>query len=284
MLLKLQYTTEDEASFDYTYSKYIPLCDHENKLKSLNMLFNSFDAVGCGEDYYSLVKRIQEAIGVNRTVWGVKNLVGEIFWEFYFYNYEKKDPLVNITNIIKVLKPFFKIDLKTDEGMLYFMFSFDLPRDFRRGKELRGFHLYFQDPVNTCTGPSYFLDESGLKLENYYSFFDAKKEIRQIISEIKNSTFYTQGVKLNDILLPELINCRRICIARKQTNDGIYYAGLNIEQFLFFLKNLDYPLNIINFIKKYKNKFDYLQFDVGFDYKTEQKKLKILKNGYYGTF
>jgi hypothetical protein len=91
-------------------------------------------------------------------------------------------------------------------------------------------------------------------------------------------------IDLDRILWPELKECRVIVVANKQGNDAVYFSRINVDQLIFFMKRMDYPKELISFAEKNRVKLDHLQFDVGYDYKIEGDKLKILKSGYYGIF
>jgi hypothetical protein len=91
-------------------------------------------------------------------------------------------------------------------------------------------------------------------------------------------------IGLEDILLPELLDCTSICIANKQLCDCVYFSRLGVGQLLFFLERFDYPRALVSFIQEHQSQLDHLQFDVGFDYRMAGRRLEILKSGYYGTF
>ena len=91
-------------------------------------------------------------------------------------------------------------------------------------------------------------------------------------------------IDISKILYQDLMKCKVICISSKRNANGIYYHGINIEQFLFFLKEFNYSSELINFVNENKNKLDYILFDVGFDYSIKNDNLVIKKSGFYGTF
>jgi len=91
-------------------------------------------------------------------------------------------------------------------------------------------------------------------------------------------------ITIDQIVWPELRSCKRICAANKQNTDCIYFSGINVDQFVFFLKRLNYPGEIVSFVEGNRSALDHLQYDVGFDYRTEGNEVIILKSGYYGFF
>jgi hypothetical protein len=281
----LVYTTNTDQYFDYCLYPYKPITYTENKLKSINLLKNAIKYTSLTKEINLIIKKIQEEIGENKTVYGIKNEKGKISFELYFYNYNKKDPSINISRIKKILEPHLKISVQPNEKLNYFMFSIELTEKEIMGKNIEGIDVYFSGHGPFPTGPCYSLIEKKMKMKNSYVFFNTNENMIQIINKIKQSAFIDfQKINLNQIIIPELVNCKRICVSNKQENDCIYYSGLNINQLIFSLKYLDYPKEIINFIESNKNKLDHLIYDVGFDYVMEENKLKIIKSGYYGTF
>jgi len=276
--MRIDLTTEDDEFFDYCHYKYIPHKDYANKFRSVSLLDNSFGLMNIPFEFKKLVGLLQEKIGVKNTVWGVKKVKDALFWEFYFYNWKKKDPRIKISSILNELGDLFGFEGKIDETLPYFMFSIDIANEIFASKKIKGIHIYIGKH-------SYFFDGKKFRLENYYSFFSPKEQTRQIVWGIKNSAYVDfKKIKLKEILLPQLLRCKSICVAKKLDNDSVYYSGIDLSQFLYFLKKFKYPGKITEFVESNSGKLDHLQYDVGFDYKMEGGKLKILKSGYYGTF
>jgi hypothetical protein len=73
-------------------------------------------------------------------------------------------------------------------------------------------------------------------------------------------------------------------VANKQGNDAVYFSRINVDQLIFFLKKMRYPMELVSFIEENRSKLDHLLYDVGYDYKMDGKDLVILKSGYYGIF
>ena len=263
--------------YDYCHYEYFPDRNVRNAMKSIELLFDSFKFANCNKSFFDLVDCIRRKLGPEQTVWGVKKSDELISWEFYFYNWEKKNPQITISNLLKICRPFFTSRIVPDENISYFMFSIDISSDLLASRKLPGVHVY--------AGDSYFLDETGMTLENQYNFYSPKKDIRKLVCDIKQSTIVDfSRIKLTSILWPELIDCYSICRSRKKKKDAIYYSRLNLQQFLFFLKKLNYPKEIIAFIERNRAKLGHLKFDIGFDYVMHGSTIEIVKSGYYGTF
>jgi hypothetical protein len=286
-LSRLEYTTEQDEFFDYCLWDYKPAMPYLNKLRSVNLLLHSFDFAGLGERSVDLVRTIREEMGLARTVWGVKHRGDTIGWEFYFYDYRRRARERSMTRLLEALRPSIACPIMPNELYQYFMFSVDIDADLVTGRRsLDEIHMYIGNPGSTVSsGICYSLTQEGTRLENFYFFFDAKDQLQDILSKIACSAFLgAEKVDLDRILWPELRNCRLIVVANKQRSDCIYFSRINVDQLLFFLRRMNYPKRLVDFVEEHRSKLDHLLYDVGFDYRMEGGRLRILKSGYYGFF
>jgi len=274
--------------FDYAHFEYIPAIHPHKKMQSCELLFNSFDYVG-EKSRISLLKKLiyklKKGIGINNTVWGVKYESGNFGWEFYFYNHD--NPELRMKKVIKIIKPIFQVSIELNhdiEKIPYFMFSIDFDQNSLNNITVKDINIYVLGG-SRCDGISYLFKKNKLILGNHYNFFYPNKDMKSLIRKICVSPFVNiSNPPLHKILLPNLINCFKICIANKRNSDCIYFARVNLNQFLYFLRKFNYPINLIEFIEKNRDRLNHLLYDVEFDYKQEKDKLKIVKSGYYGIF
>ena len=284
---RLEYTTAQDLLFDFCLWEYKALTPCDNKLSSSNLLFDSFEVAGLNERIFDLIQAIREGMGISHTVWGLKQLGKNIAWEFYFYDYRRRERERSITKLLDVIRPFIRCEIKPNENYHYFMFSIDIDNNLiSRTRALEEIHMYIGNPGSTVSsGICYLLTKGGTKLENFYFFFDAKKEMDEIMSKTACSAHIdTTQIHIDQILWPEMRDCRVIVVANKQNNDSAYFSRINVDQLIFFLKRMNYPETLVSFIEENRSKLDHLQYDVGYDYKMEGKDLIILKSGYYGIF
>ena len=109
--------------------------------------------------------------------------------------------------------------------------------------------------------------------------------LEQVADKIGDSAYVDETLMPIDRLLwPELADCQTICVANKQHNDTVYFAGVNVDQLLFFFDRVGYPAEIVDFVRDNRDELDHLRYDVGFDYRTDGGEVEILKSGYYGIF
>jgi hypothetical protein len=284
---RFEYAEARDEFFDYCLWEYRPSVPYENKFRSVNLLFHSFDLMGVNERVFDFVQAIREGFGLSRTVWGLKQLGNTIAWEFYFYDYQRRERERSISKLLDIIRPFAACEIQPNENFHYFMFSIDINDDLISGaKDLNEIHMYIGNPGSTVSsGICYSVTNEDTKLENFYFFFDAIKEQRDIVAKIMCSAHIdTTKIKMDQILWPELRDCRVIVVANKQGNDSVYFSRINVDQLIFFLKRMSYPTELTSFVEENRSMLDHLLYDVGIDYRMDGSDLVILKSGYYGIF
>jgi hypothetical protein len=280
----LIYTTGEDRFFDYCLQPYDPLRRPEAKLRSEALLWNSLDVAGAPPVLDEALRAIQCRAGRDMTVCGIKHQEGRLWWELYFYDRLKEDANVRASAIIDTVAPWFRIAPRPRETVPYFMFSFDVHPETASGGRVDVVNLYLPY-YQVQGGRSYKLSVDRLEMDNVYRFLHPKTEIRQILHDIRQSVFVDYSrVPLSRVLLPELIDCNRICVAKKRFADAVYYSGIDVCQLLFFLRTLGYPPPIIAFVEAQRGQLDHLRFDVGIDYTMRPDgTLVMTKSSYYCT-
>jgi hypothetical protein len=284
---RFEYTTPHDEYFNYCLWSYQPVASVENKFRPVNLLLHSFHVARLDLQVFEIVESIRKSLGLFRTVWGIKFLDNKLIWEFYFYDYKRREREISITRVIEILKPYFNCRFKILDNLPYFMFSIDINKDLLSdSRQIETVNMYIGNPGSTVSsGISYEITRQEIKLRNFYFFFNPQQGFEDIVAKICCSAHIDcQDIYIHEILLPELKNCQTICIANKQNNDTIYFSGIDVNQLLIFLETFAYPQEIIDFVKFNRTKLDHLLYDVGFDYRVEGKKLIIIKSGYYGVF
>jgi len=285
-MFNIETANNSDHFFDYCLNKYIPEKDFLNKYISSNLFFHSIYSSQYSENLSKFTTALREKIGRNKTVWGVKNINSKISWEFYFYNQHKNNPQVLASEILPILERFFQCPISIDETNPYFMFSFNISDISIKTKAIGELNLYVTDLQNDIpAGISYTYSSQGKKLGNHYRFYDPITQKKLLTEDLlKSEPFLNNSISIEEILLPELINCNKICLAEKQNVNSIYFSGIVIDSFTSFLKAFNYNIQTINFLKDNYNHLDHLKFDVGYDYTIKDNKIQIVKSSYYGTF
>jgi hypothetical protein len=283
----LEYAKAEDTYCDFMLWKYAPVAPAARKLRTASLLFHSFDFAGLAPHAFDLVQVIRQGIGELNTVWGVKQIDGRLAWEFYFYDYRRRERQRSVSRLMDIIRPFADCRVPVNEQLPYFMFSIDIDEGLVTGaRNIDEIHMYIGNAGSTVSsGICYSLKESGTRLENFYFFFDPRTEMEKIVGKAGCSAYFDETqTALDQILWPELRNCNVIILANKQNNDSVYFSRINIDQLTFFLNRLGYPAEICRFVEDRRTELDHQLYDVGFDYRMEGGKPVILKSGYYGLF
>ena len=271
--------------YDYCLWPYQPPAATEGKLRSVNLLYHSLEVAGAGERGFEVCGAVREGMGAFQTVWGVKHVDGRLGWEFYFYDYRRLERRRSIGRFLDVIAPYMACDLRYAEQRPYFMFSVELDAALlATGDRLDEINVYIGNVGSSVSsGMCYSLTEAGLELSNFYFFFDAATEMEDIAGKIAASGHLDlPGLRIKDILWPDMARCKTIVVANKKRNEAIYFSRITVGQLIVFLKRLEYPSDLVSYIEDRQDRLDHLLFDVGYDYVMRDGEIKILKSGYYG--
>jgi hypothetical protein len=284
---RFEFATAQDPHVNYCLWQYHPAAPAEDKFRAVNLLYHSFALADMHEGAYAMVDALRDAIGPFRTVFGIKLIDGRLGWEYYFYDYRRRERAVSISRVLAALRPFARCAVQPNESLPYFMFSIDIDDALAAGRrELDVVHMYVGNPGSTVSsGIAYALRPGSATLENFYFFFDAKTQLEDAASKIFCSPHVDPAtVRPEAILLPELRECHTICVANKQRNDCVYFSGVNVDQLLFFLALIGYPPEIQAMVRANRSSLDHLLYDVGIDYRIVDGRMQVLKSGYYGVF
>jgi len=284
---RFEYATAADPALNYCLWEYSPAVSSEDKFRSINLLYHSFDVAGIDGRAFAIVEAIRQEIGSFRTVFGIKLLPGRLAWEFYFYDYARQRREVSITRVLRAIDRWLPCALPVRENLPYFMFSLDLDAELANGRRpLDVVHMYIGNPGSTVSsGIAFDIRATGTTLENMYFFFDARTQLGDIAKKVTSSAHFDEAtISLQSILDPQLRDCQTICVANKREHDCIYFSGIGVDQLLLFFERFAYPSAIVDFTRANRSSLDHLLFDVGFDYRVEGDRLLVLKSGYYGVF
>lgn len=284
---RFEYATARDPYRNYCLWQYAPVAPAADKFRAVNLLYHSFEVAGIDRRAFDFVEAIRDGIGMFQTVWGTKLIDGRLAWEFYFYDYARRDREVSITKVAESIAEFAGCPVPINENLNYFMFSIDVDEDLVTGaRPLDVVHMYVGNPgSNVSSGICYALTPEERRLENLYYFFDAKTMLQQAADKIGDSAWVDETrMPMERLLWPELVDCQTICIANKQRNDTVYFAGVNVDQLLLFFDRIGYPDKIVDFVRTHHDDLDHLLYDVGYDYRARGDEVEIIKSGYYGTF
>jgi hypothetical protein len=272
--------------FDYCLQPYQPRRPPTGKLRAENVFRRALQAMGCLDAFGQPIAALQQALGRDMTVWGIKHDGTSTWCELYVYDPRKEEPAATLGALRETLAPWARILPEVRESVPYMMVSFDLFADtFDRG-EVPEVNLYLTGTPEH-EGRSYRVTATSRELENTYCFMEPKRDIDRLLSLLRSSLFVDYGDPrvLSRVLVPELFACKRVCVAKKRHRDGIYFSGIDVDQLLWFLRALAYPATITSFVAQHRGGFEHLYFDVGIDYEQHPDgSIAYTKSSFYGTF
>jgi hypothetical protein len=281
----LERTTPRDRYRDYCLWDYEPVAATGGKLRCANLLWRAIDAAGGGEHLKAACLALRDALGPFQTVFGVKKIGGRLSFEFYFYDYARLERAVSITRVLKILSPFAHCPLTYSERRPYFMFSLDLDDDIAAGRRpLDVINVYIGNPGSSVSsGICYELSKTGLRLANFYFFFNARTEMDDIVAKVNCSAHHDlRGVPVSAILRQDLLDCEVIVVSNKKFNDGVYFSRLKVDPLIGFLEREGFPAEITGFAREHRDGLDHMLYDVGIDYMVEGSAVKVVKSAFYG--
>ncbi len=258
--------------------------------RSINLLWHSFEVAGVTAQMMPICEAIRTELGDWKTVWGVKWADGQISWELYFYDYERIDRTSSATRLLKVLSKYVDCQVTIDEKSQYFMFSIDVdPQLITRQRSLDSINLYIGNVANhgsmISSGLCYRHTTNSSTLTNLYYFFDVERGQQDIYDKLILSIHTPFGaLPMEQLLMPQLRNCRTIVVANKPTNDALYFSGITAKQLSYFFQRVGLASQLTDFFDNNRHRFDHLLFDVGADFTVVDGQLQFTKASYYGVF
>jgi hypothetical protein len=283
--IELERTTPHDRYADYCLWDYQPIAPPAGKLRSSNLLWRAIEAAGGGPHLVAACTALRDGLGPFQTVFGVKKLGDRLSFEFYFYDYARLERQVSISRVLEILAPLVGCPFHPLEGRPYFMFSIDLDEEAASGRRpLDIVNVYIGNPGSSISsGICYEQSTVGMRLANFYFFFDAKREMDDIVAKIGCSAHHDlRTFSLSTVLRPYLLNCAVVVVANKKFNDGVYFSRVAVDPLIRFLEEEGFPADLVAFVRRYRNDLDHMLYDVGFDYVSEGGALKVTKSAFYG--
>jgi hypothetical protein len=277
----------DDRYFDYCLEPYRARRAWAGKLRPENLLWLSLALGGALDAARPPLLALQDTLGRDMTVWGAKWDGVRLFWEIYVYDPDKEDPNATLGGLARTLAPWLRFSPRPPESIPYRMVSFDLDAESLARGTIDEVNLYLTGGPGHA-GRSYKVgaDPASFELENTYRFFDAKRDIEEVLPLVRASVYvdFAEPRQLSRVLIPELFACKKICVAKKRRRDGVYFSGIAVSQLLYFLRRFAYPMALVEFVERRQGSLDHLSFDVGIDYAAGvDGGMAYPKTSFYGT-
>ncbi|WP_295882599.1 hypothetical protein [uncultured Thiohalocapsa sp.] len=270
---------------DFCLWDYPPAAPTAGKLRSVNLLYASFAAAGVVEPLRALCRAVQRALGPGNTVWGVKLADGRLCWELYVYDYARQQRQRGVAEILGALGPAAATKLADPRHLPYFMCSVDLDADLVRGRRgIDALSLYIGTPGSSVSaGLCYELTAAGLSFRNLYYFFSTRRQRSEIEQKVLESVHLDPTLlRMEQVLLPELMGCETTVVANKRDNDAVYFTRLGIDVLVVFLRRFGFPPALTAFAEHHRARLDHLRFDLAFDYRMTGGRLQVPKVSFFG--
>lgn len=282
---ELERVAKSDRFRDYCLWDYDPVSPPLGKLNSANLLWKAIEASGEGPELAAVLRRLREDLGPFQTVYGVKKFGDKLSFEFYFYDYERLERSLSIPRVVASLAPLMSHPLGVLEKRPYFMFSLDFDADIAaRRRPLDIVNVYVGNPGSSVSsGICYEFSPTGLRLANFYFFFDRHREWADIVAKTSCSAHHDlRGQPIGKILRPDLLDCQVVVVANKKFNDGVYFSRLGVNPLLGFLERERFPKTLTEFVRERRDELDHMLYDVGIDYRVEGDEVRVLKSAFYG--
>lgn len=213
------------------------------------------------------------ALYPNRIIFGISQKEWVLWLEFYIYNNQLCDSIINIWDFFEKVQSIFWAHIYKEQlkklRKNYFMFSFTLNM---QSLEVDDIDIYIKKEMHGEWNCNYRIKKEGLQKRNTY-YFSKQSHLQEVLVSIKKVNTHISP-SLQKILLFFQQHCHptgTICIAQKKRSSAIYFSRINYESFLIFLKNFWYPKNTLGFFKKRKKQYKEYLFDIWIDYVLWEK-------------
>ncbi len=283
--LPLERTKPGDRFADYCLWDYRPPASPAGKLSSANLLWRAIELSGEGPSLRAACMALRERLGPFQTVYGVKKFGDRLSFEFYFYDYGRLERRVSIPRVLEILAPTATHSMSGLEKRPYFMFSIDLDEEIAaKRRPLDIVNVYVGNPGSSVSsGICYEFSPAGLRLANFYFFFERRKQMSDIVAKASCSAHHDlRGLPVSQILRPELLDCEVVVVANKKVNDGLYFSRIKIDTLIQFLTREEFPDELMSFVRDHRDELDHMLYDVGLDFRVEGGEVRTLKSAFYG--
>ena len=275
----------EDRFHDYVLEPYRPLAPAAGKLRSLNVLVESFALAGV-EEAGRTTRRGPRA----RRARAVSDGLGhQALWprppessRGSSTSTTSSAPTricLSIADLRELLSPAVKLDAEEPRALPWHMFSVDLGVDQLEGRKPADAHMYIDMRCYALRGRS-------LVFENIYTFHDPRLEIDEILHRLRSSVHFDERRdNLGQLMTPALLRCGRMCVANKREADAVYFSRVPVPRFLRSCSlRHKWPSPLRSFVDANEQQLDHLFWDVGIDFRAGPDGMDLGKTGIYGSF
>jgi len=140
---------------------------------------------------------------------GAEPVEGRLAWEFYFYDYQRRQRDVSISRVLKAIEPILSCGVPINERLPYFMFSLDVSGDLlAAGGSIRFTCTSAMLAARCRQGLLMPCRKPAFRWRTSTSFFDARRDLREAAEKIYSSA-YVDATSI-DIDQPALAGAARL--------------------------------------------------------------------------
>lgn len=269
----------DDPFYDYLLLPYLPPRPAAGKLKSSDLLMESFALMDVAEEGRRVVEALIGELGPFRTVWGIKNGLErkDLSWELYVYRRDGGRGEPTLDGVLRALRPHLAAPARPRLPHRWELFSLEL--------DAAGLAAGRAGEIDVYVGMrAYRADGEGLELKNCYMFDDPGLRLDRILERLLAAVHAPRdGAEMDRLLPPRLLEgCPRVCVANKRRADGLYFSHLRLEQLLFFFETHGWPAEVREWVERHAGRFDHLLWDAGYDFRQDSSGIRFLRSGFYG--
>lgn len=264
---------------DYVLAPYPPLAPIAGGLAAVNLLVESFAIAGVEAAGAAVLARLRAQLGPGRVVWGVKlnssGLVAPrreagrgpaLSWELYVYDPGGERPEARPAAVLAALADVIATPALPTTPVPHHMWSLELDvAALRAGAGARV--TYYTSGADTPgASRSYALVDGQLALANLYTFHDPRREPHAILARLRASVHLAGAPRgAAAVIAPGLHRCRRLCVANKRHADGLYFAGVDSDRTIAFLREHAWPAPLVDYLATRRDRLRHLAWDLALD-------------------
>ena len=276
--------------------KAVPSLFRYNKYEMIKPLKNSFSSQYF---FYKLFKKLDvfyhckkmafeiHDIVERPVVWGLKWDNTNIRFEYYNYKWGIKGS--SDKNILSMIpKKFNNIINNISNIVTVSIDSYNQDKEFILDK-VNTIHVYTIKNLNypvfgETTEYNYINKKIKSKNESSYFYSDYSDTIKNYKEYLLKIGYSLKDINKLDTNIFKKYQCLEICIHKKLYKNKIVffiqYIGISIDDFIDFLIEANYSINIINFVKNNRKNLKQLSHEITIVYDLDT--MKILRSGFYG--
>ncbi|MBP6843767.1 MAG: hypothetical protein KA201_08480 [Kofleriaceae bacterium] len=283
----------DQVLRDYVLAPYPPLAPVAGGLAAVNLLIESFAIAGVEAAGAAVLARLRAQLGPGRVVWGVKlnsrGLVAEppsipadpgsslpprretgrgpaLSWELYVYDPGGERPEARPAAVRAALADVLAFPALPTAPVPHHMWSLELDAAALTSGAGARLTYYTSGADTPGASRSYALADGQLALGNLYTFHDPRREPDAILARLRASVHLAGAPRgAAAVIAPGLHRCRRLCVANKRHADGLYFAGVDTDRTIGFLREHGWPAPLVGYLAERRGRLRHLAWDLALD-------------------